>query len=127
MANNANLGGRYRYLRRLPLFLETVRGDLSTQRIGNTELNQLDLSGRIEFTARVRLTYRSVYSFVDNEFIRNQGILEYVSKCKCWGIGASVNHERRQGFSGGFEIRFLGLGEEKSNLFEGGFGAGINL
>ena len=127
LANNANLGGRYRYLRRLPLFLETVRGDLSTQRIGNTELNQLDLSGRIEFTARVRLTYRSVYSFVDNEFIRNQGILEYVSKCKCWGIGASVNHERRQGFSGGFEIRFLGLGEEKSNLFEGGFGAGINL
>lgn len=127
LANSATLGARYRYVGRLPLFFETVRGDLSTQRVGNTELNQLDLSGRIEFSARIRLTYRSVYSLVDNEFIRNRGILEYVSKCKCWGVGASVNHERRQGFGGGFEIRFLGLGEEKSNLFEGGFGAGLNL
>ncbi len=127
LANNANIGARYRYLRRLPLFFETVRGDLSTQRIGNSELNQLDLSGRIEFSARIRVTYRSVYSLVDNEFIRNLGVIEYVSKCKCWGVGASVNHERRQGFGGGFEIRFLGLGEEKSNLFEGGFGAGLNL
>ncbi|MFK7897460.1 MAG: LPS-assembly protein LptD [Myxococcota bacterium] len=127
LANNARVGARYRYLRRLPLFFEIVRGDLSTQKVGNSELNQLDLSGRIELSSRIRVTYRSVYSLIDNEFIRQRGLVEYVSKCKCWGIGASVNLERRQGFGGGFEIRFLGLGEEKSNLFDGGFGAGLNL
>ena len=128
IARHASLGTTYRYVGNPPLFAESVRGKDKSKEIGGTELNQLDLNLRIEFTARVRLSYSSVYSLVSGEgFIRNRGLLEYVSKCRCWGIGVSVSHERRDGFRGGFEIRFLGLGDETSSLFDTGFGAGLNL
>ena len=77
---------------------------------------------------RVRLTYRGIYSFSGRTgFLRNRGILDYVSKCRCWGIGLTVSHERQQGFSGGFQIRLVGLGDESRNLFEGGIGAGAEF
>lgn len=120
---------RYRYLRRLPEFFETVRGDTSSQRAGDTVLNQLDLNARLELTARVRLSYRTIYSLPDRKqgFLRNRGMIEYVSKCRCWGVAAEVFQERRADFGGGFQIRFLGLGDEESNLFDGGIGAGLNF
>ncbi len=124
-----DLSTRYRYLRRLPEFFETVRGDTSSQRAGDTVLNQLDLNARLELTARIRLSYRTIYSLADKKqgFLRNRGMVEYVSKCRCWGVAAEVFQERRADFGGGFQIRFLGLGDEESNLFDGGIGAGLNF
>ncbi len=125
-----DLATRYRYLRRLPEFFETVRGDTSaTRAVGDTVLNQIDLSARVELTARIRVSYRTIYSLADRKegAIRNQGMLEYVSKCRCWGVAAEVFQERRADFGGGFQLRFLGLGDEESNLFDGGFGAGLNF
>ena len=125
-----DLATRYRYLRRLPEFFETVRGDTSaTRAVGDTVLNQIDFSARIELTARIRVSYRTIYSLADRKEgpIRNRGMLEYVSKCRCWGVAAEVYQERRADFGGGFQIRFLGLGDEESNLFDGGFGAGLNF
>lgn len=125
---NVNIAARYRYLRRLPDFFETVRGDTSSQRVGDTELNQIDLDSKIELSARIRLSYRAVYSLVGlTGFIRNQGMVEYVSKCRCWGVGVSIYQERRTGFGGGFMIRFLGLGDDETELYEGGFGTGLNF
>ncbi len=124
-----DLSTRYRYLRRLPEFFETVRGDTSSQRAGDTVLNQLDLNARLELTARIRLSYRTIYSLADKKqgFLRNRGMVEYVSKCRCWGVAAEIFQERRADFGGGFQIRFLGLGDEESNLFDGGIGAGLNF
>lgn len=124
-----SLGTRYRYLRRLPAFFETVRGDVSAQRQGDTVLNQLDIRSQIELSARARLSYQSVYSLAEAKagFLRNRGMIEYVSKCRCWGAGVALYQERRVGLGGGFMIRFLGLGDDESDLFEGGFGTGLNF
>lgn len=120
---------RYRYLRRLPEFFETVRGDTSSQRVGDTVLNQIDLNARLELSARIRISYRTIYSLADKKegFLRNRGMLEYVSKCRCWGVAAEVFQERRADIGAGFQIRFLGLGDDESNLFDRGIGAGLNF
>jgi len=124
-----DLSTRYRYLRRLPEFFETVRGDTSSQRVGDTVLNQLDLNARLELSARIRISYRTIYSLADKKegFLRNRGMLEYVSKCRCWGVAAEVFQERRADIGAGFQIRFLGLGDDESNLFDRGIGAGLNF
>lgn len=124
---NLNLSARYRYIRRLPDFSETVRGITATSQKGDSVLNQIDLSSKIELTARIRFTYRAVYSLVDDGFIRNRGMVEYVSKCRCWGVGVGLYQERRVGFGGGLMIRFLGLGDDDTELFDGGFGSGLNF
>lgn len=124
---NLNLSARYRYIRRLPDFFETVRGITSTSQKGDSALNQIDLSSKVELTARIRFTYRAVYSLVDDGFIRNRGMIEYVSKCRCWGVGVGLYQERRVGFGGGLMIRFLGLGDDDTELFDGGFGSGLNF
>ena len=123
------LATRYRYLRRLPEFFETVRGDTSSQRVGDTVLNQIDINARLELSARIRVSYRTIYSLADKKagFLRNQGMIEYVSKCRCWGIAAVVHQERRADFGAGFQIRFLGLGDDESNLFDRGIAAGLNF
>lgn len=123
-----NLGSSYRYRSELPNFTESVSGNLSDQGAGDSKLNQIDWQASLELTARIRLSYQGVYSFVDGTgFLQNRGLVEYVSKCRCWGVGVSVQHERDQGFGGGLEIRFLGLGDDASNLFEGGLGTGFHL
>ncbi|HKK49994.1 MAG TPA: LPS assembly protein LptD, partial [Myxococcota bacterium] len=122
------LFGRYRYLRRLPEFVETQRGSPSTRSVGDTELNQVDLSTSLQVFTRIRLSYSAIFSLVNDEgLIRQQGLVEYVSKCRCWGIGLALQEESRQGFSAGFSIRFLGLGDGAGDLFGGGFGAGLQL
>lgn len=124
-----HLSTRYRYLRRLPEFFETVRGDNSSTRAGDTVLNQLDLNARLELTARIRLTYRTIYSLAEKKqgFLRNRAMVEYVSKCRCWGFATEVFQERRADVGAGFQIRFLGLGDKESNLFDSGIGAGMNF
>jgi hypothetical protein len=128
VVNAASVGVQYHYLRKLPLFFESAIGTPSNEGESDDKLNQIDLRGRIELGSRIRLGYSAIYSFTGKEgFIRNRGRIDYVSKCRCWGIGAIVGHEREDGFSGGFEIRFLGLGDERSNLFNGGLGTGLNF
>lgn len=119
----------YRYRRRVPLFAESYRGESGSQEAGDDKLNQLSWTSRVELTERVRLSYRGVYTFVqDGGFLQNRGTVEYVSKCRCWGVGVSLYHEKEQGFAGGLQIRFLGLGDRSGgSLFDGGLGAGMNL
>jgi lipopolysaccharide assembly outer membrane protein LptD (OstA) len=124
---STRLGVGYRYLRRLPLFAESEIGNANNRGIGDGSLSQIDLTARIELTARIRLTYSTIYSFTNDQPLRNQGLVEYVSKCQCWGFGARIDYERNQGFGGGFEIRFLGLGGEQRDLFSGGLGSGLNF
>jgi len=126
--NRLGLVGRYRYLRRLPEFLESERGSPSTRDFGDSELNQIDLTTSVQLFSRIRLSYSTIFSLSAGEgLIRQQGLLEYVSRCRCWGVGFVVQEESRQGFSGGFSIRFLGLGDEAGNLFGNGLGFGLGI
>jgi LPS-assembly protein len=122
------LVGRYRYLRRLPFFIEADRQSPTVESAGDSVLNQIDLTARIELFSRFRLSYSTIYSLdADSGAIRNQGLVEYVSGCRCWGVGVYVEEQRRQGWRGGFSIRFLGLGDEQGSLFGSGFGAGVGI
>jgi lipopolysaccharide export system protein LptA len=123
------LGG-YRYLRRPPRFFETDIGDSSAfDRQGDSQVNQVDFRFRVELAWRIRLTYSAIYGLTQEAqgFIRNRGMIEYVSKCRCWGIGLQLDHEKRDGIQAGLMIRFLGLGDERSNLFDSGLGTGMSL
>ncbi len=124
----AHVGANYRYRSDLPRFAENVRGSPSTTGTGDTVLNQLVANATVELTERIRLRYQLTYSFVDdNGLILGRGILDYVSKCRCWGVGLSIFQEREQGVGGGIEIRFLGLGDGKRSLFDSGIGFGQNF
>jgi len=116
----------YRYRRRLPLVLEVDRGILQVGQIDT--VNQINLLTSFEFTARWRLRFSTIYKLAEeNEFIRNEGTLEYVSKCKCWAAGATVATDQRNGIGGGLNIRFMGLGDGSGNLFDRGIGSGLSF
>lgn len=122
------VGSGYRYRRRVPNFLETNRGVAQSQRTAD-EVNQLNLRTRIELAARWRFSHSMIYSLVpgqDRGVITNEGTVEYVSKCRCWGIGLSIFEERRAGLGAGIQIRFLGLGDETGGLFDRGLGTRFN-
>jgi lipopolysaccharide assembly outer membrane protein LptD (OstA) len=122
--------GGYSYLRRPPRFFESDASDSSAfESSGDSELNQLDFAVQIEVIRRWRLTYGAIYELAKDArgFIRNRGMVEYVSKCKCWGAGVRLDYENRDGFQGGFMIRFIGLGDERGSIFDGGLGTGVNL
>jgi len=126
----ASFFGGYRYLRRLPLFFESDVSDSSAfSGQGDSELNQVDFRFQVELAWRIRLTYAAIYGLTQDArgFIRNSGTLEYVSKCRCWGIGVQIKQEKRDGIQAGFMIRFLGLGDDRDNLFDSGLGTGISL
>jgi hypothetical protein len=124
----ASVGATYRYRRDLPRFAESVRGRSDITGTGDTRLSQLDGIASVELTERLRLRYRATYSFVDGgDFIRSRGALDYVSKCRCWGIGLSAYEERDQNYGGGIEIRILGLGKQSGSLFNSGLGIGQNF
>lgn len=116
----------YRYRRRIPPLLETDRGIVRIGQLGS--VNQIHLNSTLELTTRIRLRYSTVYKLAERrEFIRNQGTVEYVSRCRCWSVGATVSVDRRDDVSGGLMFRFIGLGETGNNLFDSGFGTGINF
>ncbi len=120
------VGSAYRYLRRVPQFFENNRGE-SRIATGDREVNQLDLFARVELSARLRLRYATIYSLEGGNqrgMIKNEALVEYVSKCRCWGFGVNIFQERRQGIGAGISFRFLGPGDENRNLFDGGYGMG---
>jgi len=116
----------HRYRRRIPPLLESDRGVV---RIGEIDaINQIQGRAVLQLTSRVRLRYSTVYKLAErDEFIRNEGTVEYVSKCRCWSVGGTVSVDRRDNLRGGILFRFIGLGEGRENLFDSGFGTGLNF
>ncbi|GEM_PF-828667 len=116
----------YRYRRMIPPVLESNRGIVEIGELGS--VNQIIGRVNLELTSRFRVRYSSVYKLAErDEFIRNQVTVEYVSKCRCWSIGATVGEDRRDQIRGGLMFRFLGLGDGKENLFDSGFGTGVTF
>jgi lipopolysaccharide assembly outer membrane protein LptD (OstA) len=120
------MSGAYRYRRRIPTFLESNRGQA---RVNETDsVSQISLLGEVQLSLRIQLRYSTVYKLAgENEFVRNQGTVEYVSKCRCWAIGGTLASDRRDQISGGISIRFMGLGESDTSLFDTGFGTGLGF
>ena len=123
---HVRLTGGYRYRHRLPTFLESNRGQA---RVSQTDsVNQLNLLVQLQTSLRIQLRYATIYKLAgQHEFLRNQGTVEYVSKCRCWAVGATVAFDRRDDVSGGFSIRFMGLGDGNDSAFRRGFGSGVNF
>ena len=120
------LGLGYRYRRPIPIFLQSNRGIGSLP--DTDKVSQIDLRSQIQITSRVQFRTSTVFKIAaENEFIRNQGVIEYVSKCRCWAIGATVAVDRVDDVSGGLTIRFMGLGDGVNGLMDGGLGFGLNF
>lgn len=122
------LGSSYRYLRKVPDFFENNRGEARNLSVG-AEISQLNFFARLELTARIRLSYSTIYSLASGSqggFIKNEAGIEYASKCRCWGVGLSASKDRRDPLRFGVSFRFLGLGDAAGSLFDNGFGAGVN-
>jgi len=118
----------YRYRRMIPPVLESNRGIVEIGELG--AVNQIIGRVGVELTSRFRVRYASVYKLAErDEFIRNEVTVEYVSKCRCWSIGATVGEDRRDQIRGGLMFRFIGLGDGdgKENLFDSGFGTGVRF
>ncbi len=117
----------YRYRRRIPPVLESDRGVV---RIGEIDaINQIVGGVTLELSSRVRMRYQTIYKLAErDEFIRNSGTLEYMSRCRCWSVGATVAVDRRDNLRGGVMFRFVGLGEGRQvGVFDSGFGTGVTF
>jgi hypothetical protein len=120
------LGLGYRYRRPIPIFLQSNRGVGALP--DSDKVSQINWSSQIQITSRVQLRTSTVFKIAaENEFIRNFGMIEYVSKCRCWAVGATVSVDRVDDVSGGLSIRFMGLGDGVNSLLDGGLGFGLNF
>ena len=120
------LGLGYRYRRPIPIFLQSNRGVGALP--DSDKVSQINWSSQIQITSRVQLRTSTVFKIAaENEFIRNFGMIEYVSKCRCWAVGATVSVDRVDDVSGGLSIRFMGLGDGVNSLMDGGLGFGLNF
>ncbi|MDP6977307.1 MAG: LPS assembly protein LptD [Myxococcota bacterium] len=64
-------------------------------------LSQIEPSATLRIGPYLRLRYRANYDFEFDELLRQQGSVEYSSRCDCWAIGIDVQEQQ----SG--EIRYL--------------------
>jgi lipopolysaccharide assembly outer membrane protein LptD (OstA) len=116
-----DLGIAYRYVAQAPRFFEAFRFDderFDEFQEGVTKINQIFLFARWAVTRNWALTYRMQYSFEQSFFLGNQGGVEYISKCRCWAIRASVSDERTRGVEFALRYRLIGLGEDTVRPFQ---------
>ena len=64
------------------------------------------------------------YTIEDNLMLRNQGGIEYLSKCKCWVGGFELGHTRSRGLRFNLIYRVLGLGDDFERRSRTSFGSG---
>ncbi len=62
--------------------------------------------------SRWTLAYRNAYSFDQDLLIANRGIVEYLSRCRCWALGAELRADRASGVEVRVVYRLMGLGRQ---------------
>ncbi|HKJ25012.1 MAG TPA: LPS assembly protein LptD, partial [Myxococcota bacterium] len=123
--NGHNLGVSYRYVSEIPDFFEQFRTDqdrLDDFKKGFDRVNQVLLNGRIAFTRQWAATYSFGWAFEQSLTLRNQGGIEYTSKCLCWAARIEGDYRRQSGFDIGFRYTLLGLGDDPIRPFSRGGG-----
>jgi lipopolysaccharide assembly outer membrane protein LptD (OstA) len=119
---DANLGARYRYLRRIPLFFESFKGELDRFKDADPDsdrVSQVDGTLRIPIGESLALGYTGIYSIEDDLLLSNRGTIEYISRCKCWAIQFELNDHRTLGLQYSVRYTLLGLGDDRANPFAG--------
>ena len=79
-----------------------------------------------EFMSWVRVGDKSLNGNEHNVLLRNRGVVEYTSGCRCWAIQLTGEDDRTRGFQAGVNFTLLGFGQSVSAPFAGGgmFGGG---
>ena len=107
------IGLGYRFLRDVPdVFERFVFGNRWENFREMDRINQLDGSLRLAILSRWTLAYRLAYSFDQDLLIANRGIVEYLSRCRCWALGLQLSEDRARGVEVKVLYRLVGLGRE---------------
>ena len=107
------LTAMYRYLRRVPEVFEDFRtGDRFDDFEPEDQVDEAGGSLRLAVTRQLSLSYRAAYSFETELLLANQGIVEYLSSCGCWAVGAEISDDRARGFGVRLIYRLIGLGKD---------------
>jgi len=108
------LDAGYRYARRVPLFFEDFAfGDRFDE--DDTEVDHIDqVRGAVSvpLTARWTVRYGLAWSIEGNQILANRGVIEYLSRCECWGAAVELQADRTRGVDAKLVVRLVGLGGE---------------
>jgi lipopolysaccharide assembly outer membrane protein LptD (OstA) len=117
---------RYRYLRDIPLFFESFRGENADRfdefKSGFTHVSQIDAQISIPLMDRIVLGGEITYSIEDDLRLRTRGSVDYVSKCRCWAAGVELRDTRNDGLQTTFRFTILQPGSNLKNPFQQGAG-----
>jgi hypothetical protein len=103
----------YRFVRRIPdLFEDFLHGERYDNYDDLEHINQGDVGLQMVLLSRWTLAYRIAYSFDQDLLIANRGIVEYLSRCRCWALGAELRADRARGVEVRVVYRLMGLGRQ---------------
>jgi lipopolysaccharide assembly outer membrane protein LptD (OstA) len=116
----------YRWARRVPLFFEDFAlGERFEAGRDVDHIHQIQGGTTLDLTEQWSVGYRFAYSIEGNLLLANQGIVEYLSRCKCWALGLRLSQDRSRGIDASLEYRLVGFGGEPAERRRGlldGFG-----
>jgi LPS-assembly protein len=103
----------YRFVRRTPdVFENFLYGDRYDNFRELERINQANAALQLVLLSRWTLAYRIAYSFDQDLMIANRGIIEYLSRCRCWALGAELSEDRARGVEVRVVYRLMGLGQQ---------------
>lgn len=103
----------YRFVRRIPdVFEDYLFGERYDNYRELEHINQADAGLQMVLLSRWTLAYRIAYSFDQDLLIANRGIIEYLSRCRCWALGAELRADRARGVEVRVVYRLMGLGRQ---------------
>ncbi len=107
---------RYRYLRDLPTLAPNVSAPVSQVDVG--------LGTRLfsRFVLRYGITYDVGSADRTPRRLTNGGLVAYLSRCRCWGVGLEVREEAGRDVFVGVRYTLLGLGDPRRNPLAGDAG-----
>ena len=110
----------YRFVRRIPdVFEDYLFGERFDNYRDLEHINQADAGLQMVLLSRWTLAYRIAYSFDQNLMIANRGIIEYLSRCRCWALGAELRADRARGVEVKVVYRLMGLGQQIGSGVQG--------
>jgi lipopolysaccharide assembly outer membrane protein LptD (OstA) len=108
------LTAMYRYLRDVPdVFEDFQTGDRFDHVEPEDHVDEAGGSVRLAVTRQISVSYRAAWSFETDLLLANQGIVEYLSKCGCFAVGAEISEDRARGFGVKLIYRLVGLGRDQ--------------
>ena len=107
------LDAGYRWAREIPLFFEDFAiGERFEAGRDVDHIHQIQGGTKLDLTEQWSVGYRFAYSIEGNLLLANQGIVEYLSRCKCWALGLRLSQDRSRGIDVSLEYRLVGFGGE---------------